>query len=107
MKGQVYVTYCQSMCRKYVVMAWFKSNQETIDVSYLTTHLISVERVDWPKLHDMFKARDAKAWQCEFPLEFPVRVCASNLLLIMIFLDIVARIESKCVMKAKYVLLVC
>ena len=55
----------------------------------------------------MFKARDAKAWQREFPVEFPVRVCASNLLSINIFLDIVARKESRCVIKAKHVLLVC
>ena len=27
----------------------------------LTTHLLSIERADWPKLHDVFKARDAKA----------------------------------------------
>ena len=73
----------------------------------LTMHLLSIERADWPKIHDMFKARDAKAWQCEFPVEFPVRVCASNLLLINIFLDIVARKKSRCVIKAKHVLLVC
>ena len=29
--------------------------------SFLTTHLLSIERADWPQLHDMFKARDAKA----------------------------------------------
>ena len=74
---------------------------------FITTHLCSIERAIWPKLHGMFKARDAKAWQREFPVEFPVRVCASNLLLINIFLDIVARIESRCVIKAKHVLLVC
>ena len=55
----------------------------------------------------MFKTRDAKAWQCEFPVGFLVKVCASNLLLINIFLDTVARIESRCVIKAKHVLLVC
>ena len=54
----------------------------------------------------MFKARDAKAEQCEFPVGFPVTVYASNLLLI-IFLDIAARVERKCVIKAKYVLFVC
>ena len=27
----------------------------------LTTHLLSMERADWPKLCAMFKARDAKA----------------------------------------------
>ena len=54
-------------------------------VHHITTHLLSIERADWPKLHDMFKARDAKAWQREFPVGNPVRVCASNLLLINIF----------------------
>ena len=76
-----------------------------ICVVFLTTHLLSIERADWPKPHDMFKARDAKAWQREFPVGSPV--CGSNLLLINIFLDIVARIESRCVIKAKHVLLVC
>ena len=28
-------------------------------LSGVTTHLLSIERADWPKLHDMFKARDA------------------------------------------------
>ena len=51
----------------------------------LTTYLLSIERAHWPKPHDMFKARDAKAWQRNFPVEFPVKVCASNLLLINIF----------------------
>ena len=73
----------------------------------LTTHLLSNELADWLKLRDMFKARDAKAWQREFPVEFPLKVCASNLLLINIFLDIVARIESRCMIKAKHVLLIC
>ena len=66
-----------------------------------------MERADWPKLHDMFKACDAKAWQREFPEEFPATVFALNLLLINIFLDIVAHIESRCMIKAKHVLLVC
>ena len=52
----------------------------------------------------MFKARDAKAWQREFPVRLPVRVFASNLLLINIFLGIVARIESRRAIKAKHFL---
>ena len=32
-------------------------------IKVLTTHLLSVERADWLKLHDMFNARDAKSWQ--------------------------------------------
>ena len=70
----------------------------------ITMHLLSIERADCPKLHDMFKAFDAKAWQGEFPVAFPVRVCASNLFLINIFLEILAHIESKGVIKAKHVL---
>ena len=69
----------------------------------ITMHLLSIKRAVWPKLHNMFKARDSKAWQ----REFPVTICALNLLLINIFLDIVTRIESRCVIKAKHVSLVC
>ena len=36
----------------------------------------------------------------EFPVRFPVRFGASKLLLINIFLDIVARIESRCVIRS-------
>ena len=72
-----------------------------------TTHMLSIERADWPRLHDMFKARDAKAWQGEFPVGFPIRVCALHLLLIDIFLDSVAGIDSRCVIKGKHVLLFC
>ena len=73
----------------------------------LTTHLLSIERADWPKLHEMFKARDANVWQRQFPVGFPVEVSALNSLFINIFHDVVARIESRCVIKAKHVLLVC
>ena len=68
---------------------------------WLTTHLLSIERADWPKLH-MFKAHDANVWQREFPVGFPVEVSALNSMLIN---DVVARIESRCVIKAKRVLL--
>ena len=73
----------------------------------INKHLHSNERADWPKLHDMFKARDAKTWQRGFPVGFPVIVCASNLLLVTIFRDVVARIESRYMIKAKHALLVC
>ena len=73
----------------------------------LTTQMLSIERADWPKLYDMFKARDTQAWQREFPVGFSFRVCASNLLLINILLDIVARIVKRCVIKETHVLLVC
>ena len=76
-------------------------------VHRLTTHLFSNERADWPQLHDMSKVRDAKTRQREFPVGFPVGVCTHNLLSINIFHDVVARIESRCMIKAKHVLLVC
>ena len=28
----------------------------------ITTHLLSIERAHWLKMHDMFNARDAKSW---------------------------------------------
>ena len=59
-------------------------NHGVARVSSITTHLLSIERADWPMLHDMFKARDVKAWQREFPVGFLVWVCPSNLLLINI-----------------------
>ena len=77
------------------------------DNKCVTTHLLSIERADWPKLHDMFKARDANLWQRGFPVGFPVEVSALNSLFINIFHDFVARIERGCVIKAKHVLLVC
>ena len=43
----------------------------------------------------------------EFPVGFPFEVSALNSLFINIFHDIVARIERRCVIKAKHVLLVC
>ena len=73
----------------------------------LTTHLLSIDRADWQKLHDMFKARDANVWQREFPVGFPIEVSALNLFFVNIFHDVVTRIESRCVIKAKHVLLVC
>ena len=69
--------------------------------------MLSVERANSPKFHDMFKARDAKVWQREFPVGFPVEVSALNSTFIKIFHDVVARIESKCVIETKHVLLVC
>ena len=47
--------------------------------------MLSIERAEWLKLHDMFNARDAKSWQRLFPVGFPVRVCALNLSFINIF----------------------
>ena len=73
----------------------------------MSTLLLSIERSDRPKLHDMFKARDAQTWQRKFPVGFPVRVCALNLSFINIFHDVAARMESRFVIKARHVLLVC
>ena len=39
----------------------------------ITEQLLSIQRADWPKLHDMFKARDSNTWQRQFPVEFPVQ----------------------------------
>ena len=85
------------------VMAWCRQ---------ATSHYLSQ---CWPRYMSPYgvtrsqwvKALDAIAWQREFPVGFPVRVCASDLLLINIFLDIVSLIESRCVIKAKHVLLFC
>ena len=72
----------------------------------LTTHPLSIERADRPKLHDMFEARDANVWQREFPVGFPVEVSALNSIFINIFHDVVARIESRCVSGVTHVLIV-
>ena len=75
----------------------------------VTTHTyFSIERADWPKLHDMFKAHDDKKCQRKFPVGFPVSDCALNLLFVQILSqDFVVHIEIRCVIKAKRVLLVC
>ena len=91
----------------YYSSHWYWLTYDVWSDNVLTTHLLSVERVNWPKLHDMFKARDAKVWQREFPVWFLVEVSALNSTFIKIFHDLVARIESKCVIKTKHVLLVC
>ena len=70
-------------------------------------HLISIERADWPKLYNLFKVCDTNVWQREFPVGFPLEVSALNSIFINIFHDVIARKESRCVIKAKRVLLVC
>ena len=72
----------------------------THSCNLITTHLLSIERVDWLKLHDMFNARDTKSKQWYFPVEFPVGVYALNSFFINIFYGVVARIESRCVIKS-------
>ena len=67
--------------------------------------LLSIERVDWPELHDMFKARDANTRQRQFPdfrLESVPCICDSPTL----FHDVDTPRDSRCVIKAKHVLLV-
>ena len=66
-----------------------------------------IERADWPKLHDIFKARDTNVWQHEFPVGFSVEISALNSIFINILHDVVARIESRCEIQAKHVLLAC
>ena len=76
---------------------------QTLIAICVTTHLLSIELADWPKLHGMFKALDANV----FPVGYPVEVSAFNSLVINICHDIVACIESRYVIKAKHVLMVC
>ena len=50
-----------------------------------------------------------KIWQCKYPVGFPVKVWAWNLLFVNIFHNVVFRIESRsrCVIKEKHALLLC
>ena len=54
----------------------------------VTTHLLSIERADWSKLHVMFKAHDAKHgnayFRLNFRLEFVPRICCSSTLFTML-----------------------
>ena len=59
-----------------------------------TTHLLSIERADWPNLRDTFKARDANLWQHEFPLVFPVEVSALNSISINIFMTLMLILKA-------------
>ena len=58
----------------------------------LTTHLLSTERADWPKPHDMFKTRHA--YVCQFPVGFPVEVSALKSLFINMFHDSAVSVVS-------------
>ena len=89
------------------IQSYYLNNKDQWLVINITMHLLSIEHADWAKLHDMFIVCDAIAWQREFPVGFPVEVSALNSLFINIFHDVVARIESRCMIKAKHVLLVC
>ena len=64
--AKIFVYYLIRIVTRYVMVM----------ANNLTTRLLSIERAHWPTLHDMFKAVDDKAWQREFPVEFPVKVCA-------------------------------
>ena len=37
-------------------------SKEYVHTLFITTHLLPIERADWPQLQDMFKARDTKAY---------------------------------------------
>ena len=54
----------------------------------MTTHLLSIKHADWPKLHDMCKARDANAWQRTFSVDLPLKflhwICYSSLFRMML-----------------------
>ena len=77
----------------------------TVNVYAITMHLLCIDRADWPKLHGKFKANDANTWQHEFPVRFLVEVCTLSSFYFNIFHDVVARIEGRCMIKAKHVLL--
>ena len=57
---------------------------EQISLTHATTHLFSIERVNWPQLHEIFKECDANTRQRQFPEVFLVRVCALYLLFVNI-----------------------
>ena len=61
--------------------------------------MLSIERADWPKLHDKFKTRDANFRQrqrpSDFRLEFAPCICHSSAFIH----DVVAHIEFACVIK--------
>ena len=72
----------------YISTVLYKNYLEfiTTQTMVLTTHLLSIERANWPKLHDMFKARDANVWQRESQVRFPVEISAINSIFINIFM---------------------
>ena len=51
---------------------WFRKHRYVLCVA---AHPLSIKSADWPKLHDMFKARDVNTRQ----RQVPVTVCALNL----------------------------
>ena len=64
-----------------------------VSANDLNTHLLSIERTDWPSCMTC----DAKTRQHTFPVGFQDKVCVLDYLLsIDIFHDVVARIESRC-----------
>ena len=77
--GNLCMRYLRIVTTTVSLALWEKTVIHSVHTPVMTTHLLSIERVDWPKLHDMFKARDAKAWQLKFPVGFPVTLCASSL----------------------------
>ena len=76
--------------QRFGVLVYRRFERRRFDLSmFLSVDVLSCWRfslrTDWRKLHDMFKARDAKTWQSEIPILFSVTVCALNLLFINIF----------------------
>ena len=99
--GMFYIgQYLNIMCitriktSKYFSQIWRNKNHQPRPC-FLSSVLVSQSYIT------CLKHVTLKAWQREFSVGYPVRVFASNLLLINIFLDIVVRIESKSVIKAK------
>ena len=68
---------------------WKQSNCSEICNKCLTTHLLSIEHADWPKLHDIFKACDVNTSQFqmgEIRLESVPWICSSSKLFMMLLL---------------------
>ena len=76
-----------NQCWLVIIKGQWHSSHGYLSIT-VTTHLLSIECVDWPKLHDMFKAYDANVWQREFPVGFPVEISALNSIFINIFPDV-------------------
>ena len=76
-----------NQCWLVIIKGQWHSSDGYLSIT-VTTHLLSIECADWPKLHNMFKACDANVWQREFPVGFPVEISALNSIFIKIFPDV-------------------
>ena len=49
------VFFCFSEVLTFIVFVWREASFQNYIYICKTTHMLSIERADWPKLHDMFK----------------------------------------------------